>query len=157
MLGSDGCVRKTIDGSVGWAFLHDSFLSGTARNSTKTGRSQVMEQLIIHAHPEWTAEHWENEADKVAELMLAEFWRVAGVEPKQPVHLQAHRWKYAIPGDPAGKRCFSNKSAAVIACGDWASGSRVEGAFLERNVSRRANSWNASACRRSTLSLIAIF
>jgi len=112
------------------AFLHDSFLSWAARNSTKPGRSQDKEQLIIHAHPEWTADNWENEADNVAEWMLAEFWRVAGVERQQPVHLQAHRWKYAIPGDPAGERYFSDESAVIVACGDWANGSRVEGAFL---------------------------
>lgn len=112
------------------AFLHDSFLSWAARNSTKPGRSHEMEQLIIHANPEWTAEHWEKKAGDVAELMLAEFWRVAGVVPQKPAHLQAHRWKYAIPVAPGGERYFSDESAVITTCGDWASDSRVEGAFL---------------------------
>ena len=62
--------------------------------------------------------------------MLAEFWRVAGISPRSHTHLQSHRWKYAIPIEPSVDRCFAIDSATVIACGDWASGSRVEGAFL---------------------------
>ena len=112
------------------AFLHDSFLSWAARNSTKPGRSRDVEQLIIHASPDWTAANWERAPDEVARTMLAEFWRVAGIPPQPSDHLQAHRWKYAIPVDPIEARCFVDDSAVIFCCGDWASGSRVEGAFL---------------------------
>ena len=112
------------------AFLHGSFLSWTARNSTKPGRNANAEHLVIHANPEWTAEHWEDDPAEVAEEMLAEFWRVTGLSPIPHNHLQSHRWKYAIPADPSLVRCFADDSAVIVACGDWASGSRVEGAFL---------------------------
>ena len=63
-------------------------------------------------------------------MMLAEFWRVTGLTPQPHQHLQSHRWKYAIAVDPSEERCFVDDSAVIVACGDWASGSRVEGAFL---------------------------
>lgn len=112
------------------AFLHGSFLSWAARNNTKPGRSREAEHLVIHANPEWTAAHWEDAPDKVAQLMLTEFWRVTGLTPIDCQHLQSHRWKYAIPVNHSHVRCFSEDHTVIVACGDWASGSRVEGAFL---------------------------
>ena len=112
------------------AFLHESFLSWAARNSTKPGRNGEQEHVVIHATPEWTAEHWEDDSDNVAQAMMAEFWRVTGLEPRENAHLQVHRWKYAIAEGEAGVGCFADESAVVIACGDWANGSRVEGSFL---------------------------
>ncbi|MEO8269553.1 MAG: FAD-dependent oxidoreductase, partial [Aureliella sp.] len=122
-------TRPITDQWVG-AFLHDSFLSWAARDSTKPGRNHALEHLVIHANSEWTAKHWEFGANEIAWMMLDEFWRVTGISPQTHSHLQAHRWKYAIPADPSDRRYFADESAVTIACGDWASGSRVEGAFL---------------------------
>ena len=112
------------------AFLHESFLSWTARNSRKPSRNRDQEHIVIHATPEWTAEHWEDSPDDVAQTMMQEFWRVTGITPLESTHLQVHRWKYAIAEADLGTGCFANESAVVLACGDWANGSRVEGAFL---------------------------
>ena len=112
------------------AFLNESFLSWAARNSSKPGRNADQEHVVIHATPEWTAEHWEDDPDVVAETMMQEFWQVTGLQPQDSVHLQVHRWKYAIAEADAGTGCFADESAVLIACGDWANGSRVEGAFL---------------------------
>ena len=112
------------------AFLHDSFLSWASRNNTKPGRNSAVENLVIHANSVWTAEHWDDDPASVATMMLEEFWQVTGISPQPHIHLQSHRWKYAIPVEPANVRCFADNSAVVVACGDWASGSRVEGAFL---------------------------
>ncbi len=112
------------------AFLHDSFLSWTARSSTKPGRDSSVENVVIHAGPDWTAANWDVDSDLIAKEMLAEFWQAAGIKERLPIHLQAHRWKYAIPSTPSGDGCFSDESGLVTACGDWASGARVEGAFL---------------------------
>ncbi|MFK7768433.1 MAG: FAD-dependent oxidoreductase [Mariniblastus sp.] len=112
------------------AFLHESFLTWTARNSTKPGRDSNREHLVIHACPEWTAEHWEEDAGQVGRQMLAEFWRVTGLPAMTPTHMQSHRWKYAIAAEPANAGYFCDDDSIVFACGDWAKGSRVEGAFL---------------------------
>ena len=116
------------------AFLHDSFLSWAARNSTKPGRNSggdgAGENLVIHAKPEWTAEHWDCDSDEVAHWMLDEFWRLSGAIAQTPNHLVAHRWKYAFAVNPSDCCCFMNDAGTVVVCGDWANGSRVEGAFL---------------------------
>ncbi|MFT7632261.1 MAG: photolyase PhrII [Mariniblastus sp.] len=112
------------------AFMHDSFLSWAARNSTKPSRESRVEQLVIHARPEWSEKHWEHDPNEVAETMLAEFWKVSGLTPQPNLYLQAHRWKYAIPVETLEDRCLVDDSGIVFACGDWANGSRVEGAFL---------------------------
>ena len=124
-----GFEKPITDQWVG-TFLHGSFLSWAARNSSKPGRNPNFEHVVIHANPEWTTKHWEHEASEIAETMLAEFWKVTGISPKPNIHLQSHRWKYAIPPEPSDTRCFAEDSAVIVACGDWASGSRVEGAFL---------------------------
>lgn len=122
-------LQPITDQWVG-AFLHSSFLSWAARNSTKPNRDPNVEHVVIHANPEWTAEHWEHKPSEIAEMMLAEFWRVTGLAALPNTHLQSHRWKFAIPVEPSVERCFTDETSTVIACGDWASGSRVEGAFL---------------------------
>ena len=112
------------------AFLHNSFLSWAARNSTKPGRSTNTENLVIHASAEWTTKHWDRPANEIAEAMLTEFWNVTGLAEKTPTHMAAHRWKYAIPVEQTETGCYFDPSSAIVACGDWANGSRVEGAFL---------------------------
>lgn len=112
------------------AFLHNSFLSWAARNNTKPGRKTQGEHLVIHATPDWTQMHWEEDPEHVAKMMLQEFWKVSKIHPLKASHMQAHRWKYAIPIDPSYVRSVADETSVVVACGDWASGSRVEGAFL---------------------------
>ncbi len=112
------------------AFLHDSHLSWAARNGTKPGRKNDREQLVLHATPDWTAQHWEEDATAVTQSMLEEFWRVSGLPPQPTQHLQGHRWKYAIPSTADEAGCYFDARLGIAACGDWASGSRVEGAFL---------------------------
>ncbi len=121
--------RPLTDQWVG-AFLNESFLTWASRNSTKPGRSRIPENLVIHAGGEWTAAHWESDPREVADSMLQEFWRVSGLPPQPPIHLQSHRWKYAIPLEPSNQLCFFERELGIAVCGDWASGSRVEGAFL---------------------------
>lgn len=114
------------------AFLHDSFLTWAARNSSKPNRNKEFENLVLHADPKWTMEHWEEDPEKVAGEMLDEFWRVSGIEAQPNVHLQGHRWKFAIANANVENSygCFFDRDFGIVACGDWANGSRVEGAFL---------------------------
>lgn len=111
------------------AFVHNSLLSWVARNGTKPSRP-AGEHLVLHAGPEWTAANWERPADEVASEMLDAFWKASGIEPIDANHLVGHRWKFAIPVDVAETRCFFDKASGIAACGDWAGGPRVEGAFL---------------------------
>ena len=112
------------------AFLQDSFLSWAARNGTKPGRPAEVERLIIHAAPEWTEEHWESDPTWVSEQMLKEFARVTGIQSMNIAAVNAHRWKFALTHEPLTCGAVADPVAPVVACGDWAMGSRVEGGFL---------------------------
>lgn len=112
------------------AFIHNSILSWAARNNTKPGRPCEQEHLLLHAGHEWTSQNWDREPEEVAKELLQAFWQAAGIEAQEPVQLQAHRWRYAIPVDVPESRCYDDEEASVVACGDWAGGPRVEGAFL---------------------------
>ena len=123
-------VEKPVAQDWVGAFVHDSFLSWVGRNSTKPGRDARYENLVIHANPEWTTEHWEHDPEDVADLMLQEFWRASACDPQTPVYRKSHRWKYALAKEPSQEQCFFDAETMIGACGDWANGSRVEGAFL---------------------------
>lgn len=112
------------------AFVHDSPISWVSRNQTKPGRQSPREQLIIHANPQWSTSHWDEDPDQVAALLLDELWQAAPVASQNPSHLVAHRWKYAIPVNPTKLESYFDVDYGIAACGDWANGSRVEGAFL---------------------------
>ena len=127
-------VMASFDQPVGddWvaAFIHESIVTWAARNSSKPNRPTDAEHLLIHASHSWTGKNWERDPAEVAEEALAAFWESSGISPQQPIHLQAHRWKYAILDEPAATGCFYDSENGIAACGDWANGSRVEGAFL---------------------------
>ncbi|MDB4766926.1 FAD-dependent oxidoreductase, partial [bacterium] len=112
------------------AFIHDSIVTWAARNSTKPQRPNDAEHLLLHAEHQWTAENWERDPSEVAEEVLAAFWESSAIGHQNPIHLQAHRWQFAIPSDPSKERCFFDVDPMIVACGDWAGGPRVEGAFL---------------------------
>lgn len=112
------------------AFVHDSLLGWASRNNTKPGRDSGTEQLVLHATPAWTAENLDRAPDEVADMMQEEFWRASGSTKQKPTHLQPHRWMYSVADNPLRDQCVIDPSSLAIACGDWASGSRVEGAFL---------------------------
>jgi predicted NAD/FAD-dependent oxidoreductase len=117
------------------AEIDESFLILAIRNQTKPGRRALGEQFVLHADASWTATHWESPAEEVGARMFAELARVLGRELAEPEQVVAHRWKYATPlqtGQPQAEqpRCFSACEDRIIACGDWTSGTGVEGAFL---------------------------
>jgi predicted NAD/FAD-dependent oxidoreductase len=112
------------------AFVHDSPLSWVARNSSKPGRPTTLDCWVLHASPEWSAEHLEDSPDAVGPRLLDAFREVSGVALPSIAHLTAHRWRYSLGADPAGPRTLFDPSSGLVVCGDWLSGGRVEGAFL---------------------------
>lgn len=112
------------------AFLQDSFLSWAARNGTKPGRVSEVERLVLHAGPAWTDEHWESDPEWVGQSIVEEFARVSGFGSLDVESIAAHRWKYALAREPLTCEALADSDSRIVACGDWAMGSRVEGAFL---------------------------
>jgi predicted NAD/FAD-dependent oxidoreductase len=80
--------------------------------------------------PTGPREHYEQDQEFVIATLLQEYFQVTGQKPQTPAIAKAHRWRYSIPVSASDAYCCFNSDLTLIACGDWAGGSRVEGAFL---------------------------
>jgi predicted NAD/FAD-dependent oxidoreductase len=125
MVGFARPLETEFDG----AFVAGSPLSWVARNTSKPGRPSA-ESWVLHASPEWSQRHLEIERERAAGLLLEAFSRALGGPVDAPVHLAAHRWRFALPNEPLAQACLADPELRVVACGDWCGGPRVEGAFL---------------------------
>ena len=111
------------------AFVDDSPLSWIARNRSKPGRPPG-ETWVLHASPEWSREHLELDQEVAAQWLTDAFGEAVGRTLPPPTSLTAHRWRFALPVNPLTEPCLVDPERALAACGDWAGGPRVEGAFL---------------------------
>jgi photolyase PhrII len=117
--------------AIEWAgaFLHDSAIAWISRESSKPARVRPG-AYVIHATTAWSIEHLDDSPEQIAEVLLAEFFDRTGCSAIAPLHWAAHRWRYSVAQDPLSVGCLMDQSGCVYACGDWAMGSRIEGAFL---------------------------
>jgi predicted NAD/FAD-dependent oxidoreductase len=118
-------VLKT-EGPVSWA----------ARNSAKLGRTGP-EAWVVQASPQWSRERLEDEAVAVASDLLELFFEATGAPATPPLHLAAHRWRYARSGNATADRLWDER-LQLGACGDWLIGPRAESAWLSGRRLARA-------------------
>lgn len=127
-------VAAAFSGELGFefdaAFVRDSPLSWVGRNSGKPGRDDPADAWVLHAGPGWSASHRDEAAGRVREALLAAFFRATGTRSVPPFYAHAHLWPHARAREPLERGSLYDPDAGVAACGDWASGNRVEGAFL---------------------------
>ena len=112
------------------AFINEGPLRWVARNSSKPGRDPSQETWVLHAGPDWSNAHWENERDSVAADLWLNFSNMVGSNAVKPSVAIAHRWRYALAEAVHAERCLIDRNLRLAACGDWCGGPRVEGAFL---------------------------
>ncbi|MGB9337946.1 MAG: FAD-dependent oxidoreductase [Polyangiales bacterium] len=112
------------------AFVNQGPLSWIARSSSKPGRASAPERWILHANPRWSEKHLEADPNDVVAPLLDAFSTATGNALPNPNWAVAHRWRYALTESPLNDGCLFDSTAGVGACGDWANGNRVEGAFL---------------------------
>lgn len=121
--------NHSLDNNFDAAFVHDSPISWLSKNSSKPAREQTPETWVVHASPQWSDSHMEDDAADVLDSLKAEFFRVLSVSPSSTIYQAAHRWRFAIP-EPLTAPCLYDDQLQIGACGDWCAGPRVEGAFL---------------------------
>jgi renalase len=102
-------------------------ISWAARETGKPGR-QGRERWILHASPDWSRDHLEDDPDAVGRVLAAAFSDITGAGPA--VWVQAHRWRFAQVSRSAGSAFALDWSARVGVCGDWRLGGRIEAAWL---------------------------
>lgn len=110
-----------------WLRSPDETIASLARNDTKPGRNAVLETLVAHATPSWSRTHLEDLAENTADALLRELRPYLG--DAAPVYRTVHRWRYARVEQTAGVPFLWDPVQRVGACGDWATGPRVEAAF----------------------------
>ena len=103
-------------------------LRWVARNSGKPGFSSEEEGWTLHATPDWSLANIEESAEFVGDFLLGEFTQLFGITAS-PLHVVAHRWRYALVLASAGVPFFWDAALRIGACGDWCLGPRVEAAF----------------------------
>jgi hypothetical protein len=99
-----------------------------ARDDSKPGRLPGPVRLVVHAAPDWSRTHLEDDRDSVATALVHELGRLLGA-PVTPIHASVHRWRYAMVETPLGQDCLYDPGQRLGACGDWCLGGRVEAAF----------------------------
>jgi renalase len=115
------------------AFVNHGPLAWVARNSSKPGRSGA-ETWLLHATPEWSLDHFEDEPDDVAAALLHAFTALGGSAPRSHT---THRWRYADAASALAIGCAWDGVARIGLCGDWLNGGKVEGAWLSGRAMAR--------------------
>jgi len=122
--------ERRLDLGYDGAFVTGSPLSWIARDSSKPCRPDG-EAWVLHASPEWSQEHIEDEQDTVIEALTAALRDLVGTAAAVPTeHLAAHRWRFSLPVHALDEECLFDPERGLGACGDWCNGARVEGAYL---------------------------
>ncbi len=106
-------------GAIGWA----------ARNSAKPERGGP-EAWVVQASPAWSTEHLEDAAEAVTLALLRLLAAELGAPLPAPIHLSAHRWRFARSGGAGGPGTLWDPALRLGACGDWLFAPRVEAAWL---------------------------
>lgn len=108
-------------------------LAWIGRDSTKPGRGGGRETLVVHASPDWSRAHLEEERGTVVNLLLEELRRVLGAACPASDRIGealAHRWRYAQVEEPVGEPCLWSPGLRLGVAGDGCLGGRVEAAYL---------------------------
>ena len=111
------------------AFVNHGPLSWLAGQASRPGRSGV-ESWVLHACPEWSAEHLDDDPAEIKDRLLAAAFELPIAQAAEVQFAVAHRWRYALARKPLDKGVIWFEKQRLALAGDWCHGSRVEGAFL---------------------------
>lgn len=121
-------VFRWSNGALRWA----------ACDSAKPGRPQGPQAWVLQASAEWSRQNLDAGANEAARHLLNEFAAATGTTLPAPVHLEGHRWRYALVERPLGRPCLTDEDISAVACGDWCTAPRVEAAFDSGRAAARA-------------------
>jgi hypothetical protein len=109
-------------------FVDDPVIAWAARNDSKPGR-RGGPTWVVHATGKWSAGREEEPAGEIAEELCEGFERALGLSLPAPTLRTAHRWRYARCENPLGVGALWDEDLRIGMCGDWCTGSRIEGAY----------------------------
>ncbi|NBX46609.1 MAG: FAD-binding protein [Chloroflexi bacterium] len=112
-------VFRRSEGPIAWV----------ARNTSKPGRAPEVTTFVVHASPEWTREHLEDNPGTIATQLFDALPAVVGRTLPDPQYAVSHRWRYAQTAVPLASPFLEAVNGRVLIGGDWATGARVEAAW----------------------------
>ena len=118
---------EPLDAGFDGAFVEDSPLAWVAAQSGRPGRGDAP-SFVLHASADWSARHLEDDPVDVAHALLAAFAEALGRPLPATVHLDAHRWRFALASRPLGRGALWEPETGFGACGDWLVGGKIEAA-----------------------------
>jgi predicted NAD/FAD-dependent oxidoreductase len=130
------------------AFVTDSPLRWVMRQASKPGRSVELDGWVLHATPQWTAEHFETPAERVHAALLEAWEQRGGPSASRVRVVGSHRWRHALADSPPGDAAIYDAAEGLGLAGDWLGGARVEGAFLSGRALAARVLWHARARAR---------
>lgn len=111
------------------AFVNTGPLSWIAAQRSRPGRP-AQEAWVLHGGPTWSAAHLELAPDDAAQSLLEAALALPGADRRAaPAMVKAHRWRHSVARAPLEEGVDVLLPGRLIAAGDWACGSRVEGAW----------------------------
>jgi predicted NAD/FAD-dependent oxidoreductase len=122
-------LEEPLGLDLGGAFVSDSPLRWIARNDSKPGRPPG-ECWVLHAAPEWSEARIAEPPESAIEPLVEALGEALGRDLPRVAFASAHRWRHALTRTPLEAPCLWDPATRLGACGDWAVGGRVEGAFL---------------------------
>ncbi|MBM4376392.1 MAG: FAD-dependent oxidoreductase [Deltaproteobacteria bacterium] len=107
----------------------DSGLSWLARDSSKPGRAPG-ERWVLHAREDLSRALYDEPEAKVTAALVGELRALGGLGDVAPSFTTLQRWGLARAPRPLTEGAFFERGTRVGVGGDWASGGRIEGAYL---------------------------
>ncbi len=87
----------------------------------------IGERWVIHAGPRWSRSNLEMDSKQVISILFDKFSDI--IDTKNFCSSGSKLWRYASGGRSHQFRYLADLSQSIIACGDWANGGRIEGAW----------------------------
>ena len=122
-------------------------LDRASDNGSKPGRKSGT--WVLHATPEWTQAHLDDDPDQVAMTLARGFCSSTGLDYASIGYKVAHLWRYARVSHPLHTGALWDPELGLGVCGDWCEGDNIEAAFLSgQAVAGRllGHLANAAAC-----------
>jgi predicted NAD/FAD-dependent oxidoreductase len=111
------------------AFCEGSALSWVCRNNSKPGRPAA-EAWVLHASPEWSEAHLDDDPRLVGEALARELERLTAVPLPRLLHSDTQRWRLALPASELETGVLHDRKRGLVLAGDAYHGGRIEGAYL---------------------------
>lgn len=121
--------RQTLIGLADLYQPQSGPIAWLARNASKPGRPPESETWVAHADEAWSRDNLERAAESVAARLYPVVLDILGHSATEPVHMHAHRWRYAHVIKPVGTPFLEDETGTLLAAGDWCLGAGAACAF----------------------------